>query len=149
MGARHPSGMSAGMRRAFQALETAGSAGLNRLQIAELADLSDVGADYSIKELSKIGAICQVGKFRHPRGRLLNVYAIEESFALRPKCGLWPHEVEVLTWIAAGKTDEDIDLILERHNGWTGKAVAKILDTLGAATRAGAVAIGFRKGILS
>lgn len=62
---------------------------------------------------------------------------------------LAPRELEVLTAIAEGLTDRQIAEVQIRQPG-TIKTQAKFaLQKLGASNRAHAVAIGFRRGILS
>jgi len=150
MGGRHPSGMTPGARRVLLAIESAGECGLTQDDLTELADLSRAGVRDAIKCLSNLGAIhCDKTIRRGFRGVRSRVYTVEPSFSARPTCGLWPYQLEILYWMAAGKNDEEICEILGKHKHYAGRVVNEILDTLGAANRVGAVAIGFRKGLLS
>jgi DNA-binding CsgD family transcriptional regulator len=55
--------------------------------------------------------------------------------------GLTPRETEVLTWIARGKTNQDIAIILDTHTATVKKHVEHILSKLGVETRTAAAAM--------
>ncbi len=52
-------------------------------------------------------------------------------------------EVEVLEWIAQGKTNPEIAIILEMHTGTVKKHIEHILEKLGVETRTAAAAVAF------
>jgi DNA-binding NarL/FixJ family response regulator len=57
--------------------------------------------------------------------------------------GLTPREMEVLTWIAQGKTNHEIGVILSACTGTICKHVERILRKLGVKNRTSAAAVAF------
>jgi DNA-binding CsgD family transcriptional regulator len=62
--------------------------------------------------------------------------------ALRP-LGLSPRETEVLAWVAEGKKNEEIGMILGASNRTIDKHVQHILSKLGVEGRTAAAAVAF------
>lgn len=119
--------------------------------ISERANVSLSGSSsYAIKVLLAGGFVKVTGKCRIHRnqGRLSKLYALGDTPTQQQEGGLWPFEIEVLQWIANGKTVAEISEITGTKPSPIGKAVEQIFDVLGARNAPGAVAIGFRKGLL-
>ena len=57
-------------------------------------------------------------------------------------------QIALLQWVADGKQNKDIALILECQPITIQTRIGHILDALGANTRSAAVAYGFRHGLL-
>lgn len=147
MGFHHPSGMSPGMHRILTVLQSAAKP-LSSEDIIELAALSPSGAKECIARLRKRNLLDVKRLVNKKRGRITLHFALNEN-APRSEFGLWKTEIQVLQLVANGKTDGEMAEILGMSAGAVNRIVTRILDVFGAANRVGAVAIGFRKGILS
>lgn len=154
MGAKHKSGMSAGMRRVIDAL----SASVDKdgapipksaLDLAVDAHLSDGGVRYALRCLRQIGAV-DIVEFRRPaRGHEYPVYVLRNDFVARPAHGLWPRDIELLTQLSNGRTYAEAAEIFGRSIEWVNTRVKEINDTLGAANTPGAVGRAFRLGLIA
>lgn len=147
MGRRHPSGLSPAMHRIVALLDSVVGP-LDKWVIAERACLS--GAQYQLEHLLKVGLV-RIDSYRPRRGRggkPAPLYTRGEVAAIKAIHGLWPDDLAVLQGIANGKTTDEIALITGRSEFVVVACVKNILDNFGAANRAGAVAIGFRRGLL-
>ena len=61
--------------------------------------------------------------------------------SLKDSLGLTFREVEILMWIARGKTNKEVGLILESSPRTVNKHLEHVFEKLGVSTRAAAVAI--------
>lgn len=143
---QHISGLAPSMRRVVSVLE----ATPRPLRVQEIADrthLSLNGARYCIENLVRTGVVKQAGECLN-HTRLARLYVRGEAPVASVVCGLWPKDVEVLQCLANGKTWKEIGAILGRGHSSLSVACTRIYDTLGACNAAGAVAVGFRRGLI-
>ena len=146
MGRRHHSGLSPSMRGVVAILEKA-STPQTQHALADALQLSDRGIEYSLDKLLEYGVIKITGTVLN-RSRYSKLYARTDVAVQEQKGGLWPREIEILQWIADGKTLNEIAQCQEVGYWVVSKTISQILDRLGAANSVGAVAIGFRRGLL-
>lgn len=90
---------------------------------------------------------------RHYSGKIIACNKIEEYLLLIQRCsqewdldslkrsfGLTPREAEILMWIARGKTNKEVGLILETSPRTVNKHLEHVFEKLGVPTRTAAVA---------
>lgn len=66
-----------------------------------------------------------------------------DAAAIREKLKLTPREAEILMWIARGKTNKEIGIILNSSPRTVNKHLEHIFEKLGVSTRSAAVAMAF------
>lgn len=98
--------------------------------------------EYETRDRSQIKEIVEHGRLINPPpggGRLPGKKMLEEN-PLR-SLGLTPREAEVLTWIAQGKTNYEIGVILAACTGTICKHVERILSKLRVENRTAAAVV--------
>jgi DNA-binding NarL/FixJ family response regulator len=70
-----------------------------------------------------------------------------DAQAIREKLKLTPREAEILMWIARGKTNKEIGIILNSSPRTINKHLEHIFEKLGVSTRSAAVAMAFNDAI--
>lgn len=115
---------------------------------AEVSGALDAGArGYLLKDAGR-AAIADAVRAAH-RGRSVLAPGVRRQTAEPEPAGpLSPRELEVLRLVAAGRTNAQIGAELHIGESTVKTHLQHVFDKLGAADRAAAVAIGYRRGLL-
>ncbi|MCQ8103917.1 response regulator transcription factor [Methylomonas sp. SURF-2] len=109
------------------------------------------GADESAEHAVLPGFAVSISACGHPDEYLLLLRRPDGNAewdlqTLRGKLKLTPREAEILMWIARGKTNKEIGIILDSSPRTVNKHLEHIFEKLGVSTRAAAVAMVLERG---
>lgn len=104
--------------------------------------------DYGRQQVLSDGFSVGISVCEQPGQYLLQLQRTEagrhwDAEAIREKLKLTPREAEILMWIARGKTNKEIGLILNSSPRTINKHLEHVFEKLGVSTRSAAVAMAF------